>query len=105
MKTLFIPGLFLLLMSLASGLYNRYIYIPKVNAIEKKYDELSFLVHQEMQNTQTLIGNVIIVTAVAGFILCIAPVVKTKISHSVIGILCALGAILLGLMPGAGIFF
>lgn len=105
MRALTIPGVFLLLISLASDLYNRFIYAPKINALEKKYDGIGVIIHDQVQNAQTLINTVIIITAVTGFVLCIIPVLKMKKGLAAVGILCALGAILIGLMKGTGILF
>ena len=66
MRALTIPGIFLLLISLASDLYNRFVYVPKISALESKYEGIGYIVHDEVQNAQTLISTIIIITAVTG---------------------------------------
>lgn len=98
MRALTIPGIFLILISLASDLYNRFVYAPKTSALEKKFDSIGYIVHDEVQYAQTLISNIIVITAVAGVVLCIIPVFKMKKGLAAVGILCALGAMMLRLM-------
>jgi len=87
MRALTIPGIFLLMISLASDLYNRFVYAPKINALENKYDGLGYLVHDEVHSAQLLISNVIALTAVAGIVLCIIAFFKMKKSFAAVGIL------------------
>ncbi|GEM_PF-6558108 len=79
-------------------------YVPKVKALQGKLDDLSMRLWHEALDMKISIGEIIIIAGTVGIILCLIPAIKQKKALAIIGILFALGAILLGLMQGTHMF-
>ena len=104
MKALSLSGFLISLLSLAAGLYNQFVCVPRVKALEDKLDDVSLRLWHEAHDMKIMIGEIIIIAGAIGFVLCLIPAIKQKKALAFVGILVALGAILLGLMQGTHMF-
>ena len=98
MKAVHISGVFLLLLSLSTDLYNRFVYLPHVRALENRFMEFNTYMHNEISATQQVVWQIVIITGLSGFMLCRIPVLKKRNQQTLIGILFFLSYILSGLI-------
>jgi len=95
-------GFVLSLLSVATGLYNQFMYVEAFHANECK--TFNARICDDTHNTQVTIGIVAMVLAAAALVLCFIPEPKGKKVIDFFGILIGLFGFILGLAQATHIF-
>mgnify|MGYP001014769555 CR=1 FL=1 len=102
MKKLSFIGFVLALLSVATGLYNQFVYVKAFHANECQ--TFSAQVCDDTHNTQVTLGIIAMVLAGVGMILCMIPESKAKKVINFFGILIGLFGLILGLAQATHFF-
>lgn len=102
MNKLSLFGFILSLISVATGLYNQFVYVEAFHANECK--TFAAKVCDDTRNTQVTLGVITMILAAVALVLCFIPESKKKNVIDFFGILTGLFGFILGLAQATHIF-
>ena len=102
MKNFSLIGFILSLISVATGLYDQYVYVNAFHANECK--TFSAQICDDTHSMQVTLGIIAMVAGAAALILCFIPESKKKSVLNFFGILIGIFGVLLGLAQATHIF-